>query len=100
MGEHFPEYEAWVAEEKAEQEEHWRIMRELEGDPQRQVLYAMAKLAGKKLPDALLGKPPKPATTTTRVAEPRQPRKRVKIGRNERCPCGSGKKFKVCCGAR
>jgi hypothetical protein len=21
-----------------------------------------------------------------------------KIGRNERCPCGSGKKFKVCCG--
>jgi hypothetical protein len=25
--------------------------------------------------------------------------KRTKIGRNERCPCGSGKKFKKCCGA-
>jgi hypothetical protein len=24
---------------------------------------------------------------------------RVKIGRNEPCPCGSGKKFKKCCGA-
>jgi uncharacterized protein YecA (UPF0149 family) len=21
-----------------------------------------------------------------------------KVGRNERCPCGSGKKFKKCCG--
>lgn len=23
--------------------------------------------------------------------------KKVKIGRNEPCPCGSGKKFKKCC---
>lgn len=23
----------------------------------------------------------------------------VKIGRNERCPCGSGEKYKRCCGA-
>ena len=26
------------------------------------------------------------------------PATRQKIGRNERCPCGSGKKFKKCCG--
>jgi len=26
------------------------------------------------------------------------PLKSAKIGRNERCPCGSGKKFKKCCG--
>ena len=26
------------------------------------------------------------------------PVKRVKIGRNEPCPCGSGKKYKKCCG--
>ena len=25
---------------------------------------------------------------------------RTKIGRNEKCPCGSGKKFKVCCRMR
>ena len=28
-----------------------------------------------------------------------QPRKVVKIGRNEPCICGSGKKYKKCCGA-
>jgi uncharacterized protein len=28
----------------------------------------------------------------------REPVRRVKIGRNEPCPCGSGKKYKVCCG--
>ena len=26
------------------------------------------------------------------------PVKRVKIGRNDPCPCGSGKKYKNCCG--
>ena len=27
-----------------------------------------------------------------------QPKKTNKIGRNEPCPCGSGKKYKQCCG--
>ncbi|MDH5187364.1 MAG: YchJ family protein [Rhodospirillaceae bacterium] len=27
------------------------------------------------------------------------PRQSTKIGRNEPCPCGSGKKYKKCCGA-
>ncbi len=31
------------------------------------------------------------------VAE--RPKPKMKVGRNERCPCGSGKKFKTCCGA-
>ena len=26
------------------------------------------------------------------------PEKKVKVGRNEKCPCGSGKKYKKCCG--
>jgi preprotein translocase subunit SecA len=26
-------------------------------------------------------------------------RQEKKIGRNEPCPCGSGKKYKKCCGA-
>ena len=25
-------------------------------------------------------------------------RKEVKVGRNDPCPCGSGKKYKKCCG--
>ncbi|WXJ86217.1 Protein translocase subunit SecA [Moorella humiferrea] len=33
-------------------------------------------------------------------ARPRQPvRREQKIGRNDPCPCGSGKKYKKCCGA-
>ena len=31
-------------------------------------------------------------------AAPRKPLKVVKVGRNELCPCGSGKKYKKCCG--
>lgn len=27
---------------------------------------------------------------------PKAPRHKWKIGRNEKCPCGSGKKFKMC----
>mgnify|MGYP002018700702 CR=1 FL=1 len=29
----------------------------------------------------------------------REPVRSVKVGRNEPCPCGSGKKYKKCCGA-
>jgi uncharacterized protein YecA (UPF0149 family) len=27
-------------------------------------------------------------------------RQTPKVGRNDPCPCGSGKKYKKCCGAR
>ncbi|MFW6080429.1 MAG: preprotein translocase subunit SecA [Desulfosalsimonas sp.] len=35
-------------------------------------------------------------------AAPRKPKRRSseKVGRNEPCPCGSGKKYKKCCGSR
>jgi len=32
-------------------------------------------------------------STTVRYDQP-------KVGRNEACPCGSGKKFKHCCGSK
>jgi len=34
-------------------------------------------------------------------APARQPyvKKQKKVGRNDPCPCGSGKKYKKCCGA-
>jgi preprotein translocase subunit SecA len=37
----------------------------------------------------------------SRTAGKKQPVKRsaVKVGRNDPCPCGSGKKYKKCCGA-
>lgn len=34
------------------------------------------------------------------VMNPKEPQRRVeKVGRNDPCPCGSGKKYKKCCGA-
>jgi len=33
----------------------------------------------------------------SRTVAPSPPKK--KVGRNEKCPCGSGKKYKKCCGA-
>ncbi|MFU8878027.1 MAG: SEC-C metal-binding domain-containing protein [Wenzhouxiangellaceae bacterium] len=29
---------------------------------------------------------------------PRQPVRSQRIGRNQPCPCGSGRKYKKCCG--
>lgn len=52
--------------------------------PQReQAVHAQAVLAGASVPGAM----------------PPFRREEEKIGRNDPCPCGSGKKFKKCCGA-
>jgi preprotein translocase subunit SecA len=40
------------------------------------------------------------ASGTSKIGKPAvQQRKTEKIGRNDPCPCGSGKKYKKCCGA-
>ena len=38
------------------------------------------------------------AVTDTNKVKKKTPKKVAKIGRNEPCPCGSGKKYKQCCG--
>lgn len=38
------------------------------------------------------------APTRRIILDPAVPREHLKIGRNEKCPCGSGRKFKKCCG--
>src|SRR5215471_5733280 len=43
---------------------------------------------------------PEDITDLTRLLNPHQPTiVGKKVGRNEPCPCGSGKKYKNCCGA-
>ena len=37
-------------------------------------------------------------TSDGKVAMKKQPKKSDKVGRNDPCPCGSGKKYKQCCG--
>jgi hypothetical protein len=94
-GERFPEYDEWLATEKAEKEEHWRRVKELEGDPTRLMLFALEKLTGKKAPE--MAKPKPPVLPSPRLALPSKPDTKQKVGRNDPCPCGSGKKFKHCC---
>nr|WP_314624085.1 PBPRA1643 family SWIM/SEC-C metal-binding motif protein [uncultured Noviherbaspirillum sp.] len=42
---------------------------------------------------------PEDMTDVERALHPVLPVHVEKIGRNEACPCGSGKKYKKCCGA-
>lgn len=94
MGERFPEYDEWRAAEQSEKAEHWKRIKELEGDPARLMLFALEKLTGKTLE--------KPKAKTSFTATSRQllapkSEQKQKVGRNESCPCGSGKKYKHCC---
>ena len=95
MGERFPEYDEWLAIEKAEKEQHWKRVKELEGDPKGLLLFALEKLTGKKAADVPRARPPVPPAP--RLMLSRKPEAKQKVGRNDPCPCGSGKKFKNCC---
>jgi hypothetical protein len=94
MGERFPEYDEWLAVEKAEADEHRRRMKELEGDPNGMLLFALEKLTGQKPADVRRPRPP--LAPSPRLTPPRKEADQ-KVGRNDPCPCRSGKKFKNCC---
>jgi SEC-C motif len=104
MGVRFPEYDEWQTAERTEKEEHWKRVKELEGNPAGLILFALEKLIGKKAADLTKVKPPVPRMPP-RVVAPLAPPQRLgpmlmtkqKVGRNDACPCGSGKKFKNCC---
>ena len=98
MGERFPEYDEWLATEKSEEAEHWKSVQELEDDPAGLIKYALEKLAGKKIED--IPKPQLSLPSASGLAFPHQQASKQKVGRNELCPCGSGKKFKKCCLSR
>jgi hypothetical protein len=94
-GERFPEYEEWRATEKKEKEEHWKRVKELEGDPRGLLVYALEKITGQKASDVVKAKPP--VAPAPRMSLPHKLEAKVKVGRNDPCPCSSGKKFKNCC---
>ena len=110
MGERFPEYDEWTAIEKAEKEEHQRRLEELEDDPAGLLEYALEKLTGKSAaegPGAGSRRKRRPSPepriippSTRRTGTPGRPEVRTRVGRNDPCPCGSGKKFKKCCGLK
>jgi SWIM/SEC-C metal-binding protein len=42
---------------------------------------------------------PEDLSDLEKLLNPKKPSTSQNIGRNEACPCGSGKKFKKCCGS-
>ena len=97
-GERFPEYDEWLAASRAEKEAHRKRVEELRGDPRGLLMYALEKLTGQKAADVPKAQSRRPPIAP--LTQPRRPEARRKVGRNEPCPCGSGKKFKMCCGRR
>ncbi len=95
MGERFPEYDEWRTAKKIENEKHWKRIKEPEGDPARLMLFALEKLTGKKAADIPKATPSVPLASRQSLAPKSESKQRV--GRNDPCPCGSGKKFKHCC---
>jgi uncharacterized protein YecA (UPF0149 family) len=63
-------------------------------------LGAMAKRMRDLIPDALVAYADIGRTLAETYSGPREPaRREPKVGRNDPCPCGSGRKYKKCCGA-
>ncbi|HEV3444987.1 MAG TPA: SEC-C metal-binding domain-containing protein [Gemmataceae bacterium] len=90
LGATFPEYPIWKREAEERLAKQERRMREMGGFFE---------------PPAKLTRPPKPALSNERgdfLERKPAPFLRVdkQVGRNDPCPCGSGKKFKKCCMSR
>ncbi|MBQ7376919.1 MAG: preprotein translocase subunit SecA [Clostridia bacterium] len=62
----------------------------------RMVLSAMPQ---QKLERVEVAKPTMAGFEGGKSAAPKRPARSQKVGRNDPCPCGSGKKYKKCCGA-
>jgi uncharacterized protein YecA (UPF0149 family) len=56
---------------------------------------ALEKVAGQKAAEVAKAKPSLPPPP--RLTLPNSPEAKRKVGRNDPCPCGGGKKFKNCC---
>jgi len=93
--------------------EAYRMFNELLTLIQKQIVYSIFKVStAASLPKSVMERagmrmsaPAKTMGTTTTTTAPRKPgssspsKSQEKVGRNDPCPCGSGKKYKKCCGA-
>jgi len=109
MDTRFPEFDVWQAEARNDAQDERKKMQELHkmayeagGDLGLLVQKLKAKLAKEQM--ASPGQTPPHAPRSIPRPPHRQEHRlgfsssaRVKVGRNDPCPCGSGKKFKNCC---
>ena len=108
MDTRFPEFDVWQEEARTEAQDEQKKMQEMqkmayeaEGDLGSLVQKMKAKLAKEQM--AAPGQSPRHSGLAQRLLRSQEPRvgrsssERAKVGRNDPCPCGSGKKFKTCC---
>jgi hypothetical protein len=108
MGIRFPEFDAWQEAAEKDAEENRAMMQEIEklafearGDVGLLVQKLKAQVAEKQAErqrlEAEVAEAERLLRNRQAGAEGRSPGKPDRIGRNDPCPCGSGKKFKKCC---
>ena len=86
MGEQFPEYDEWRAARRTERERHSQRIEELGDDSVGLLKFALENM-----------KQESPDSNQPEVNLPTTFQGKGRVGRNDPCPCGSGKKFKKCC---
>jgi HEAT repeat protein len=89
LGVTFPEYPIWKREAEERLAKQERRMKEMRGFLQAPPPALPPKPAPAKEPGEFLEQKPVPFLRTKK-----------QVGRNDPCPCGSGKKFKKCCMSR
>lgn len=105
MGTRFPEFDVWQEQAKAEAQEEWAKTQEIQkmayeagGDMALLVRKLKAQLAQQQAEkmrlEAEVAAHERLLATKRPMPRPTRP---DRIGRNDPCPCGSGKKFKACC---
>src|SRR5690606_3660571 len=92
-------FKVWIDEARLEQAS--RSLPAAPAPPQAQGASAQATPAAAPgpRPAGALGSPLGPARGSRPLPTAGKPAAAAKVGRNDLCPCGSGKKFKRCCGA-
>lgn len=97
LGRTIPEYEKWKADQKQNEQERLRIAEKSKSDPMKGLLHAMERFTDEK-PSEMVEEDEEPAADPIGDTPPPSIRSsRQHVGRNDPCPCGSGKKFKKCC---
>jgi hypothetical protein len=71
----------------------WRLRREEHERKNEKIFQLLEATSSDEAPDL----PPLPERTDHEIPKPFQ-RTEARVGRNDPCPCGSGKKYKKCCG--
>ena len=96
LGIELPEADAWRAEREERERRQAERRAELDELGRR---YQALKARGID-PFAKSAEKPKPPSRSQPLPEAVEPVRldQPKVGRNDPCPCGSGKKFKKCCG--